>query len=189
MEYRLRRADGEYRWIVDQAAPRVAPDGSFAGFIGSCIDITERRQAVEVQRLLADAGSQLVSSLDNETILHGIADLVVSTMADYCIIEIQDEAEHRSIEVMHAEPEQAARARALLEAAGDADGAGDPGPIVWTDQPLLVPRVTLTAEADRAAELGHGGSSRCWRSPSANRLAPARCSACRSWRAAGPSGR
>ena len=100
---------------------------------------------------------QLVSSLDNETILHTIADLVISTMADYCIIEIQDEAEHRSIEVMHAEPEQAARARALLVAAGNADGSGDLGPIVWTDRPLLVPRVTLTAEADRVAELGHGG--------------------------------
>jgi two-component system, sensor histidine kinase PdtaS len=40
MEYRLARHDGEYRWILDQGVPRFAPDGSFAGFIGSCIDIT-----------------------------------------------------------------------------------------------------------------------------------------------------
>jgi PAS domain S-box-containing protein len=44
MEYRLRRADGEYRWILDEGVPRHAPDGSFAGFIGSCIDITELRE-------------------------------------------------------------------------------------------------------------------------------------------------
>jgi PAS domain S-box-containing protein len=44
MEYRLRRADGEYRWILDTGVPRHAPDGSFAGFIGSCIDITELRE-------------------------------------------------------------------------------------------------------------------------------------------------
>ena len=44
MEYRLRRADGEYRWILDEGVPRYAPDGSFAGFIGSCIDITELRE-------------------------------------------------------------------------------------------------------------------------------------------------
>jgi PAS domain S-box-containing protein len=44
MEYRLRRFDGEYRWILDEGAPRYAPDGSFAGFIGSCIDITELRE-------------------------------------------------------------------------------------------------------------------------------------------------
>jgi PAS domain S-box-containing protein len=43
MEYRLRRADGEYRWILDRGTPRYAADGTFAGFIGSCIDITDRR--------------------------------------------------------------------------------------------------------------------------------------------------
>jgi len=44
MEYRLRRADGAYRWILDRGTPRYTPDGTFAGYIGSCVDITERRQ-------------------------------------------------------------------------------------------------------------------------------------------------
>ena len=43
MEYRLRRHDGEYRWILDRGTPRYTPTGGFAGYIGSCIDITERR--------------------------------------------------------------------------------------------------------------------------------------------------
>jgi PAS domain S-box-containing protein len=43
IEYRLRRADGEYRWILDRGTPRYTPDGAFAGFIGSCIDITDRK--------------------------------------------------------------------------------------------------------------------------------------------------
>ena len=47
MEYRLRRHDAEYRWIVDSGLPRYGPDGSFSGYIGSCIDITERKRAVE----------------------------------------------------------------------------------------------------------------------------------------------
>ncbi len=45
MEYRLRRQDGEYRWLLDHGTPRYYADGSFAGYIGSCIDLTGRKQA------------------------------------------------------------------------------------------------------------------------------------------------
>jgi len=43
MDYRLRRFDGQYRWILDNGIPFYTPDGRFTGYIGSCIDITERR--------------------------------------------------------------------------------------------------------------------------------------------------
>ncbi|HTS07575.1 MAG TPA: PAS domain S-box protein, partial [Candidatus Eisenbacteria bacterium] len=52
MEYRLRRHDGEYRWIVDRGTPRFDAGGKFLGYIGSCIDVTDQqlsRQAVEEQ--------------------------------------------------------------------------------------------------------------------------------------------
>jgi PAS domain S-box-containing protein len=45
MEYRLRRADGEYRWVLDNGVPRFQPGGAFAGYIGSCIDITDLKRA------------------------------------------------------------------------------------------------------------------------------------------------
>ena len=45
MEYRLRRHDGEYRWIVDDGIPLYRSGGEFAGYIGFCIDITERKAA------------------------------------------------------------------------------------------------------------------------------------------------
>lgn len=47
MEYRLRRRDGEYCWILDTGVPRFGDDGAFLGYIGSCIDITDRRHAEE----------------------------------------------------------------------------------------------------------------------------------------------
>ena len=45
MEYRLRRHDGEYRWISDHGVPRYDSESDFLGYIGSCVDLTERRQA------------------------------------------------------------------------------------------------------------------------------------------------
>jgi PAS domain S-box-containing protein len=50
IEYRLRRHDGEFRWVLDIGVPRVNPDGSFAGYIGSCIDVTEQRRSDEQLR-------------------------------------------------------------------------------------------------------------------------------------------
>lgn len=50
MEYRLRRHDGEYRWIFDRGVPFNDDTGVFAGFIGSCVDVDERRKAQEMQQ-------------------------------------------------------------------------------------------------------------------------------------------
>ncbi|MGB8318744.1 MAG: MASE3 domain-containing protein, partial [Ignavibacteriaceae bacterium] len=44
-EYRLKRYDGQYRWLFDSGIPRFTPDGNFLGYIGSCYDITERKQS------------------------------------------------------------------------------------------------------------------------------------------------
>jgi PAS domain S-box-containing protein len=49
MEYRLRRYDGEYRWIFDRGVPFTDDSGAFAGFIGSCVDVDERRKAHAAQ--------------------------------------------------------------------------------------------------------------------------------------------
>jgi two-component system, LuxR family, sensor kinase FixL len=55
MEYRLRRSDGAYRWVLDNGTPRFEPDGRFLGYIGCCIDITERKLAQERFRLVVEA--------------------------------------------------------------------------------------------------------------------------------------
>jgi len=46
-ECRLRRHDGEYRWVYCSRVPRHSSDGTFLGYIGTCIDITERKAAEE----------------------------------------------------------------------------------------------------------------------------------------------
>jgi PAS domain S-box-containing protein len=63
MEYRLRRNDGEYRWILDIGVPRFNADGNFAGYIGSCLDITDRKLAEEA---LASVGRRLIEAHEEE---------------------------------------------------------------------------------------------------------------------------
>jgi len=63
LQYRLRRKDGEYRWVLDDGVPRLNPDGTFAGYIGSCIDITERKLAEES---LATIGRRLIEAHEAE---------------------------------------------------------------------------------------------------------------------------
>ena len=62
-EYRLRRHDGVYRWLLDVAAPRLNGDGSFAGFIGSAVDITEQKMAREA---LEKIGGKLIEAQEEE---------------------------------------------------------------------------------------------------------------------------
>ncbi len=50
LEYRLRRADGAYRWLLATGVPKYGPDGGFAGYVGCDIDITERWEAEERTR-------------------------------------------------------------------------------------------------------------------------------------------
>ena len=62
-ECRLRRHDGQYRWMVDIGVPRFHEDGSFAGYIGSCVDITEQKLAEEA---LSSISGQLIEAQEQE---------------------------------------------------------------------------------------------------------------------------
>lgn len=62
-ECRLRRHDGQYRWMLDIGVPRFQRDGSFAGYIGSCIDVTDQKAA---QQTLAGMTRKLIEAQEQE---------------------------------------------------------------------------------------------------------------------------
>jgi CheY-like chemotaxis protein len=66
MEYRLRRHDGEYRWVLDNGVPRFAPDGTFSGYIGSCVDITDRRRTEDELRNADRCKEEFLAVLSHE---------------------------------------------------------------------------------------------------------------------------
>ena len=68
MEYRLQRADGEYRWILDHGVPRYSEAGLFLGFIGSCIDITdvtEIKRAWDTQQNISKQLGELAAIVES----------------------------------------------------------------------------------------------------------------------------
>ena len=88
IEYRLQRADREYRWVLDTGRPRFLPDGSFAGYIGSCFDISDRRELEKLK-------DEFVSVVSHElrtplTSIQGALDL----LAGGALVDRPDYAQH-----------------------------------------------------------------------------------------------
>lgn len=116
IDYRLRRRDGDYRWVLATGIPRVDADGAFRGYIGTCIDIDARRRNEENQRFLSEATRVLASSLDFHTTLASVARLAVPAIADWCVISIvDDDGQLRRQVAAHVDPERVDSAEILGE--------------------------------------------------------------------------
>lgn len=101
LEYRLRAADGTYRWFLENALPRFRAEGAFEGYIGVCIDITSRKVAEAERRQLIEqmtearqaaesasqAKSQFLANMSHEirtpmTAILGHAELLAESSPD-----------------------------------------------------------------------------------------------------------
>jgi PAS domain S-box-containing protein len=102
MEYRLKRHDGEYRWLIDHGKPRYLSTGEFVGYIGSCFDIHDRKQAEEslqFTRFTIDHASDPIFWIAKDGRLidfnpaaslslgYSHKELIALTFADLCIVD------------------------------------------------------------------------------------------------------
>lgn len=92
MDYRRRRFDGEYRWLLDNGSPRYAADGNFLGYIGSCIDITER---MKLEQTIREQKEWL------RVTLASIGDGVITTDIHGCVTFLNPVAESLTLWTLH----------------------------------------------------------------------------------------
>ncbi len=108
-EYRIRMADGSYRWFLGRAVP--TPDG----WVGTSTDIEDRKRAEDRQAFLAEAGWVLGSSLDYEQTLTDVARLAVPRIADWCAVDVFVDGTLQRLVLHHSDPLKLALGRELTE--------------------------------------------------------------------------
>jgi serine phosphatase RsbU (regulator of sigma subunit)/PAS domain-containing protein len=110
------RATGEERWLLNKATLMPDDDGRHgdARIVNVIEDLTEIKRAELNQRLLSEASRELASSLDYETTLQRVAEVVVPDLADWCSVQIPGaDGRIELVAVAHTDPERIPTARAL----------------------------------------------------------------------------
>ncbi len=107
-EYRLRRHDGEYRWIIDTGVPLFDEDGRFGGYIGTCMDLTERKDMEDQLRRMLKEKESLLREVhhrvkNNLQVISSLLNLQSASIKDPVINQLFRECQARitSIALLH----------------------------------------------------------------------------------------
>ncbi|SIO64021.1 PAS domain S-box-containing protein [Bradyrhizobium erythrophlei] len=146
LEYRVRRHDGEYRWLLDKGTPRFASDGTFLGYIGSATDITERKRVEErlrvqhtVAQILAEA-----ATIEEATprILRAMGECLGWDVGALWRVDREAEA-LRCVELWHKASIEVTEFERVSREFTFAPGLGLPGRVWSSLEPEYVPDVVL----------------------------------------------
>jgi PAS domain S-box-containing protein len=114
-EYRLRRHDGEYRWIVDTDVPRFDADGKFVGYVGSNVDITDRKRAEDLEARVNER-TRIAREL-HDTLLQSFHGLLLRFQTVFSILPSRpDEAREKLEEAINAATQAIIEGRDAVQA-------------------------------------------------------------------------
>jgi PAS domain S-box-containing protein len=137
------RATGDERWLLHKATPVFDPDGSVSLIVSVIEDLTEVKRAELAQRVLAEAGQELSSSLDYERTLQRVAELAVPRLADWCAVAMREGDLLPLVALAHVDIGKVARVRDFE--ARHPVHLGDPAraaEVVRSGEALLIPEIT-----------------------------------------------
>jgi signal transduction histidine kinase len=146
--YRL--GDGRTAVLRCSASPVAGPDGGIVAAVVSFTDATEELRAQRAERFLAEVGEVLASSLESREILQQVARLAAGTLADYCMVHVQDGETLRTVGIAHADPTREELVRGLLRRF--------PIPPGQEDHPVL--RALRSGEAEVMADVDNAALDR-----------------------------
>ena len=110
------RADGSWQWVRIKASPLLDSEGRVTAAVNVSEEVTEVKEAELGQRLLAEAGATLATSLDYEKTLQDVARLAVPGFADWCGVElVGPDGGLDQVAVAHVDPEKVALGRRMRE--------------------------------------------------------------------------
>jgi PAS domain S-box-containing protein len=157
VEYRLRRADGVYQWLLEHAVPRYNRNKVFEGYIGSCSDISQSKLERERLVFIANLHRDLAASHGFKNVAAALAKNVVPAMADWCCIYLTDvEGGLRPSHLYHLDSHGIQKTE-TMESAHDIDLAQTEGigRIFRESEPQLVTTVTEDFLRASAVDDGH----------------------------------
>lgn len=106
LEFRLRAADGSYKWFLSRAAPRFDGNGRLLRWIGSASDIDRHRRALEALSVLSETGSALSASVDLQSMLDMLLRVLVPRLCDWAVITLGTGHLLTVASILHREPAQ-----------------------------------------------------------------------------------
>jgi anti-anti-sigma factor len=150
VEFRLRRSDGAYHWLLERAVP-IGSAETFTGFVGSCTDIHARYLETERQMLLAEVGAALDRESSVVQQLTALARLTVdSRLAEFCGVALVGDDGRLRLAAQAAPDAEAERALAALD-----PNAGTGPTAVETGRSVLTQRLPDSHPAAGDPEDGH----------------------------------
>ena len=141
IEYRLRRADGTYRWFLGRGTPFHNEDGTVVKWFGTCTDIDDLRRHERAERFVTDAMEELARARDVAESCRFVTERAVRSIATYCVVDlIRENGRLERVAWAHADPARAVELAEVVNYPPRSDRGESPvGRALGRDRATFVP--------------------------------------------------